>query len=112
MTIQLPLAKDKKLRLEFRIEPGCLGPDGKQHIDEFCRFAQKQIESIDADFIHWVLIPRHDKLLAEIQYKINNKILSQDQAQKYLAMFDKNLDQFEEHLNETLSSLIEQFLQT
>jgi len=111
MTIPLPLARDKKLTVEFRIEPGCLGPDGKKHIDKFCVFAQKETESIDADFVYWILIPRHDKSLPEMQYKINNKILTHDKAAKYLAMFSKDLDEFEAHLNETLSSLIEQFLQ-
>lgn len=48
---------------------------------------------MDADFIHWVLVPRHDKSQAEKQYKTIHKIMTYDKAEKYLALFDKNLDE-------------------
>jgi len=111
MKIKLPLPQEKKLTVVCRIEAGCLGPEGADHIEEFCNFAQTEVEPIDSDFVHWELIPRHDKSLAEMQYKINNKKLNHDKAAKYLAMFNKNLDEFEDHLHEKLSHLIDQYLE-
>jgi len=32
-------APPKRLTIQIRIEPGCLGPDGKAHIDTFCAAA-------------------------------------------------------------------------
>ena len=109
MKIDLPLPQEKKLTVLFRVEPGCLGPSGNDHIVEFCKHAQIAIENIDADYIHWEIVPRHDKSLAEIQYKINNKNLTHDQAAKYLDKFSKNLDEFEEHFHEKIISLIEKY---
>lgn len=110
MNMKLPLPQDKKLTVIFRIEPGCLGPEGVDHIDEFCVFAQKHIETVDADFVHWQLMPRLDKTQTEMQYKINNKGLDHDKAEKYLKLFNKELDEFEGHLHEKLSELIDQYL--
>lgn len=110
MKNRLPLPQDKKLTVVVRVEPGCLGPEGQSHIEEFCRFAQIEVEPIDSDFVHWDIVPRHDKSLPEMQYKAMNKKLTHDKAAKYLQMFDKNLDEFEGHLHEKLSMLIDQHL--
>jgi hypothetical protein len=110
MKIKLPLSREQKLTVLCRIEPGCLGPEGEAHIQEFCDFAQKQVESIDADFVHWELVPRHDKTLPEMQYKINGKKLSHDKAEKYLALFKKELDVFEDHLHEKVAHLVDEYL--
>ena len=93
-----------------RIEPGCLGPDGKERIQAFCDFAQAQVEPIDADFVHWELVPRYDKSLPEMQYKIRNKKMTHDQAAKYLELFNKDLDEFEGHLHEKISHLVDEYL--
>ena len=94
----------------FRVEPGCLGPDGIDHIEKFCLYAEKQVASVDADFVHWDIVPRLDKKLPEIEYKVSHKKLSHDKAAKYLNIFSKNLDEFEAHLNDKLTLLIEEFL--
>ena len=39
----------------YRLEPGCLGPDGAQYITEFCQFAQPLVSS-------------HALLMASIQW--------------------------------------------
>jgi len=111
MQITLPLAQDKKLTVVFRVEPGCLGPDGKDHVDEFCNFAGKEVESIEPDFVLWNIVPRDDKSLPEMQFRIGNKNLTHDQAEKYLKLFDKSLDDFEENWFETLAVLISKFLE-
>ncbi|MCR8922165.1 hypothetical protein NO559_05240 [Dasania sp. GY-MA-18] len=110
MQIKLPLAEEKKLTVLSRIEPGCLGPEGIKHVAAFCEFAQKQLSSLDSDFVHWQLSPRHDKNQAEMQYQLSNKTLSYQQAERYLALFDQSLDTFESHLHEQLAQLIDQYL--
>jgi hypothetical protein len=108
--INLPLPDEKKLTVEFRLEPSCLGPDGETHIVDFCTLAQKHFSTVDTDFIHWKIIPRHDKSLPERQYLINNKKLTIDQARKYLHMFNRNIEKFEQDFDEELGKLINQFL--
>ncbi len=110
MKIDLPLPQEKKLTVLFRVEPGCLGPSGKDHIEEFCKLALTEIATIDADYVHWEVVPRYDKSKAEIQYKINNKNLNHEQAAKYLAKFSKHLDDFEENFHGKLVQLIEGYM--
>ena len=110
MNVDLPLPLYKKLTVTFRVEPGCLGPDGAEHIERFCKYAKQEVSNLHSDFIRWVIIPRFDKTLLETEYKTNNKRLDHDKAEKYLRVFDKNLDEFEEHLQDRLSVLIDQFL--
>ena len=110
MSFSLPLPLYKKLTVTFRVEPGCLGPQGSEHIEQFCKFAKKEVATLDADFIRWVITPRYDKTLPETEYKTNNKLLDHKKAQKYLQVFGKDLDEFEAHLQDKLAELIEQFL--
>lgn len=110
MPTSLPLPLYKKLTVTFRIEPGCLGPDGIRHIDDFCKFAKKEVANLDSDFVRWVIVPRFDKSKAETEYKTNNKRLDYNKAEKYLKVFAKDLEQFEEHLQDKLALLIDQYL--
>jgi len=110
MPYDLPLPLYKKLTVTFRVEPGCLGSDGIEHIADFCQFAKKEVAILDANFVRWVITPRYDKSLLETEYKTNNKRLDHDKAEKYLRVFGKELDDFEEHLQDKLSILIEQYL--
>ena len=110
MEHKIALSREKKLTVVFRVEPGNLGPKGSQYIDAFCEFAQQEVETIDADFVHWDISPRNDKSLAEMEYKLNNKKLSQQKATRYLHLFNKNLDEFEEHFHQKLVRIIEQYL--
>lgn len=104
------LLPDNKLTVVFRVEPGCLGPKGKDHVDDFCKYAQENVQTLDSHFSHWEIVPRHDKALPEIQYRVANKTLSHAQAAKYLEAFDRNIDEFEEDLQDRLAVLINQFL--
>lgn len=109
MGLSLPLPLYKKLTVTFRVEPGCLGPDGVEHIEEFCKYAKKEVAQLDADFVRWVITPRYDKSLPETEYKTNNKKLDHDKAEKYLRVFEKELDEFEEHLQDKLAELIDEY---
>ena len=110
MSLDLPLPHEKKLTVVFRIEPGSLGPNGDNHIEDFCKSAQKQLSNLDNEFINWEIIPRYDKTLPERQYKINNKLLPQEMAKRYLEMFDRQINHFEENLDENLGDLINKYL--
>jgi len=110
MNIKLPLDQDKKLCVTFRLEPGCMGPQGMEHIEAFCQLAQKKVNETDTEFVEWTIVPRHDKTLPEIEYRLNNKRLSHEKAVKYLNMFEKNLDEFEENLQDKLAVYIDDYL--
>ncbi len=104
------LPEEKKLTVIFRVEAGCLGPTGDQKVDAFCHHAQKEIATLDADYISWQITPRNDKSLPEMEYKATGKRLNHDQAARYLAAFQANLVEFEEHLNNKITQLINDFL--
>lgn len=110
MANDLPLPLYKKLTVMFRVEPGCLGPDGADHIEGFCKYAKKQVAGLHSDFIRWVITPRWDKTLPETEYKTNNKRLAFDKAEKYLSVFGQDLNEFEEALQDRLSEMIDEYL--
>ncbi|GAA0855806.1 hypothetical protein [Aliiglaciecola litoralis] len=110
MDVELPLPLYKKLTVTFRVEPGCLGPDGADHIEGFCKHAKQVVASLDSDFVRWVIVPRYDKSLDETEYRTNGKRLDYDKAALYLNVFGKDLDEFEEHLQDSLSDLIDEYL--
>lgn len=110
MELELPLPLYKKMSVTFRVEPGCLGPDGKDHVEGFCKYAKKELKTLHGDFARWVIIPRYDKSLPETEYKTNNKRLDHDKAALYLDAFGQDLDEFEEHFHERLGDLIEEYL--
>lgn len=110
MNTNTQLTDKHKLTVIFRVEPGCLGPEGAGHVADFCLAAKKDLESMDTNLIHWEITPRHDKTLAEMQYKLGNKTLTQDQAKKYLTLFDRDIDQLEMQLHDILTHCIDQYL--
>lgn len=101
----MQISDERKIRLMYRVEPGCLGPDGANHIEDFCRFANKHIKS--PYYGLFVFLPRYDKQKDERQYSVNSRNLSQVQAKAYLNHFDINIDNFEEQLDELLAKAID-----
>jgi hypothetical protein len=108
--MELPLPLYKKLNVTFRVEPGCLGPNGIEYVDGFCKYAKSAIAKIDSDFVRCTIIPRHDKSLPETEYKTNGKALTQEKAALFLPVFGKALDDFEEELEGKLAELIDEYL--
>jgi len=111
MSKNVILSDDKKLHVIYRLEAGCLGPKGVDYIKEFCVFAKSRFDLIDSDFILWEILSRDDKALPEIDYKINHKKLSQAKTEKYLAMLDINIDEFEEKIHGRMPDLIEEYFE-
>lgn len=105
-----PLPQDKKLTVVCGIEPGCLGPEGVDHVEKFCSFAQKELASADFHFVHWVVVPRYDKTLPETHYEVNHKKLSRQMASTYLELFKKNIDEFEKYVEDKIVDLIERYM--
>ncbi|WP_197495861.1 hypothetical protein [Acidihalobacter yilgarnensis] len=105
----VPPSQDKKIQVIVRIEPGCLGATGAEHIDAFCRFAETEFEIVDPGFTCWTFLPRNDKSLAEIEYQLTNKRLNRAQAFQYLSVFGKQLEDFEEQLHLHLADLIDRY---
>jgi hypothetical protein len=104
------LDNHKKLAVTYRVESGCLGSSGASLVDDFCAYAQQEIQGLDANYVVWMITPRTDKALPEMQYQVLGKRMNHDQVGRYLQLFNKSLDEFESHLIEKLTQLIHQFM--
>lgn len=104
------LSKNEKLLVVYRVEPGCLGPEGGRYIVEFCDVAQAVFRSLDSDYVIWDIIPRHDKSLPEIQYSLAGKTLTNEQAEKYLTLCGQVLDNIEGDMGDKLETLITRYM--
>lgn len=93
----------------YRLEPGCLGPEGREFIVEFCQFAAPLIASQSPAFMRWQLEPRFDKTLPEWQCHFHGKVISEAQAARLLAHFSTDIDALIEQLNEHLTLMIDQY---
>jgi len=109
MENKLPLYK--KLLVFYRIEPGCLGPQGTDYVEEFCVFAKKKLKDLHGHCLRWTIKPRYDKSLPELEFQIKNSPVSRENAAKYMGSFDIELDEFEEQLEELLADLVDAFFE-
>jgi len=112
MKSSLPLSEDKKLSVIFRVEPGCLGPEGSSHVSQFCDFSQAEIRSSSSGYIIWNIVPRNDKSLPKCNIVSADKRLSHSQAEKYLAMFGQDLDELDSDFGDSLEALINQYMKS
>jgi len=110
MKDNLPLPEDKKLTIVFNVESGCLGPNGKSLIDEFCVYTKKQLELMNSDYINWEVLPRASISIPEIQYKLYNKQLPSEKAAKFLELFNNSINKLELQIENKIIVLIEQFM--
>ncbi|MCK4743947.1 MAG: hypothetical protein KAT25_09025 [Sulfuriflexus sp.] len=108
MKTELP--QEKKITAECRVEGGCLGPVGDDYVDGFCNFAKDELAFVYAHIVNWQIVPRRDKSLSEMQYKVANKNLSKNQAKKYFELFGEDINEFESLLDDKLIALIEQYM--
>lgn len=101
------LPKEKKLSVLFRLEPGCLGPQGIDFIEAFCDFVNQQLQQ--PYFSELVVVPRFDKTLPEWEYHINNRSLDKTKVGIYLSLFKTDKNTFEQQFEEQLTESIELF---
>ena len=92
------LTAANKLTVLFRVEPGSLGPDGKVLAQSFCDRTQQHLTSLGIGPVEWQILPRFDKSLPELEYKVSNKRLSRAQAKQYLALLGLDIDAIEDQL--------------
>ncbi|MCX4026077.1 hypothetical protein H0A36_11125 [Endozoicomonas sp. SM1973] len=104
------VSENRKLTVIVRVEPGCLGPEGMSHIEEFCKFIYAKESALDYHFVNWSFIPRYDKDLSEFEFQIDNRKITPAMANKYLQMFSKELNAFEDELHDHLADYIEEYL--
>ena len=110
MSVEKKISSDKQLRVIARVEPGSLGPEGISHVEQFCRYANKNMSTSMQHYSRWQIIPRYDKSLPEMEYFVADKKLNTIQVEKYLAFFETNSETFEEEFYCKLTTLIEKFL--
>lgn len=109
MPTHTELDDNKKLLVTYRVEGGCLGPVGHTYIDNFCDYAQQRIENKSSKFINLNVMPRHDKSIPEMQFKVLSKKVTHVQAEKYLSIFGQSLDDFESELIDQITLLIKNY---
>ena len=110
MNESLSLQEGEKLSVTYRVEPGCLGPEGISHIEKFCDFSQQRLLTLEADYVVWNIVPRPDKNLPEMDYCVVGKRINFAQAEKYLALMGQSLEEFDGRLSDRLASLIDEFM--
>lgn len=110
MKNNIPLPNEKKLTVIFRVEPGCLGPEGEKEIVNFCNFAQAKIGPVESDYVNWSIIPRDNKADSEIQFRVKDKILTHEMAGKYLKVLGADIDALETRLFDDITCLIDEYL--
>jgi len=104
------MPEEKKLTVLYRVEPGCLGPNGKTQIDAFCEFASNKIKSMGLSFLSWDIQPRNDKKLPEMQFFIMGRNVSFEQAGIYMKKFGQDFEAFSDKLDDEMANYIDLFL--
>lgn len=103
------LPENRKLIVLFRVEPGCLGPEGVEHIERFCEFAASAEKYGLPGYVSWRFEPRYDKNLPEISYCLNDKGLSPDKVERYLSVMGARTTELEDTLEQILTDLIDSY---
>ena len=109
MADRLPLYK--KMSILVRLEPGCLGPEGKDHIEVFCLSAKSELKNFHGGIIRWSIQPRYDKSLPEIEYQLDKEIVLHERVESFFTEFNITFSDFEEALDERLAELIERYFE-
>lgn len=103
------IPKEKKLHVTYRVEPGCLGPDGANYVVDFCQYAENGFINQNSLYVSYCFIPRFDKSLEEMEFSINKRRLSAEKAAQYMGLFAQTPESFEDNLQDQLTRLIDAF---
>jgi hypothetical protein len=111
MNADNPIPTEKKLLMTYRLEPGCLGPDGEDYIEDFCIYVTAAFMERKSSFAIYRFVPRYNKTLTEIEFSVNHKRLSEAKAGQYINFFGQTLIGFEEDLQNQLTRLVDSFFE-
>ncbi|WP_394201743.1 hypothetical protein [Shewanella waksmanii] len=93
-----------------RIEPGCLGPNGAELVESFCKHAYEELKLFHPKLVNWIPLPRYDKSLPEFEYRVLDKKISRQQAIKLVEVLGGDLSDLEDLFNDKITELIFVFL--
>jgi hypothetical protein len=96
----------------FRLEPGCLGPNGVDLAYAFCDQIEDDLKKhINCNqVINWRIEPRFDKSLPETEYTLNQRTINASQAKQLVEKLGSDLDDIEMTLHDLLAEWIDEFL--
>lgn len=100
----------QKLTFYMRIDPTALGPDASDQVEAFKTFAEPLLNEHCDEHVRVVLKVRQSDSEPPCEYFAMQKMLSVDQADKYLSVFDQELDQVEAAVEEDMSQLMDTFV--
>ncbi|MCF6441280.1 hypothetical protein L1077_17735 [Pseudoalteromonas luteoviolacea] len=100
---------DLLLYIQLRLEPGCMGPQGKDHIEAFCK--KENASPWQNQFATVSVVPRYDKTLPEWEYRVKNKLLSTEQADKFISMHDMTKPDLEDDIESHMAEEIDAYMQ-
>lgn len=103
------LQQKQQLLVICRIESGCLGPQGHEHVVAFCDFIKDKFTKPDLHFIQWEVAPREGLDFPELEYRLQGKRLLHDHAKKYLSLFNTKIEDFEDYIDDKIIAQIEQY---
>jgi hypothetical protein len=98
-----------KLTVQLRLEPGCMGPEGKLHIEAFCE--QQNQSPWHNDFAILSVVPRFDKTLPEWEYLHNDRKLTDKQVSVVLASFGTSSNQLETEIEDTIAEAVSSYME-
>lgn len=100
----------QKLTLYMRIDPTALGPEAQNRVADFKAFAEPLLNQKFDEHIRVVLKIRQLPDEPPCEYFAVKKMLTEDQADKYSAIFEQELDVIEGAVEEEMSQLMDQFI--
>ncbi|MBQ4838069.1 hypothetical protein [Pseudoalteromonas luteoviolacea] len=99
---------DLLLYIQLRLEPGCMGPQGKDHIEAFCQ--KENAGPWQNQFATVCVVPRYDKTLPEWEYRVKNKLLSAEQASKFISMHATTKSELEDNIESYMAEEIDAYM--
>ncbi len=103
------IQQEEQILVICRIESGCLGPQGREHVVAFCDFIKDKFATPDLHFIQWEVVPREGLKFPELEYRLHGKRLLHDHAEKYLSLFNTEIKDFEDYIDDKIIAQIEQY---
>ncbi|MCF2857764.1 hypothetical protein L1286_09795 [Pseudoalteromonas sp. SMS1] len=95
--------------IQLRLEPGCMGPQGKEHIEAFCK--KENTTPWQNNFAIVSVVPRYDKTLPEWEYRLKNKLLKAEQVVRVVEMHNITKADLEEEIETHIAQEIDLYME-